>query len=155
MVGDDDNNVVRERAEGEGGADGEGEEEEEEEEDEGAPTRTILRKRGNAPVWFHTRVSSPPSKSSSSEEISSSTSVSPGPSNGSVFIEAAAAVFVNAGRLYIGKMRGRACGGTGSDGVNCVGEAEGEDGRGESRWKVPYARKTKGMLPTPLRCGTV
>ena len=133
-MGDDDNNVVRVRAEGEGGADGEGEEEEEEE--EGAPTRTILRKRGNAPVWFHTRVSSPPSKSSSSEEISSSMSVSPGPSNGFVFLEAAAAVFVDVGCLYIGKMRGRAGGGAGSDGVSCVGEAEGEDGRGESRWKV-------------------
>jgi hypothetical protein len=93
-----------------------------------------VRKRGNAPVWFHTRVSSPPSKSSSSEDNSSSTSVSPGPSNASGFIlpEAAPALFVGVARLYDGKMRG----GRGSgDGCGC-GEDEGEDGRGRSRWKV-------------------
>lgn len=86
-MGEESECVVRASEEGEGGADGEGEgEDEEEEEEEGALARTIVRKRGNAPVWFHTRVSSPPSKSSSSEDNSSSTSVSPGPSNASGFI---------------------------------------------------------------------
>lgn len=98
--------------------------------------RTFVRKRGNAPVLFHTRVSSPPSKSSSSEEISSSTSVSPGPSSGFLALEAAAA-FVSVGRLYIGKMRVGAGGGGGSGNRVRVGGEDGEDGRGESRWKVP------------------
>jgi hypothetical protein len=140
LVGEEDNNVVRTSEEGEGGADGEGEgEEEEEEEEDGAPARTIVRKRGNAPVWFHTRVSSPPSKSSSSEDSSSSTSVSPGPSNASGFIsrEAAPALLVGVGRLYDGKMRGGLGCGAGSGCRCCVGEDEGEDGRGGSRWKVP------------------
>lgn len=109
LVGEEDDNIVRAGEEGEGGADGEGEGEEEDEEDEGAPARTIVRKRGNAPVWFHTRVSSPPSKSSSSEDSSSSTSVSPGPSNASGLIlpeAAASALFIGVGRLYDGKMRG-------------------------------------------------
>jgi hypothetical protein len=134
LVGEEDDNVVRTSEEGEGGADGEGEgEEEEEEEEEGSLARTIVRKRGNAPVWFHTRVSSPPSKSSSSEDNSSSTSVSPGPSNASGFIspEAAPAFFVGVGRLYDGKMRGGRGSGAGSG--CCVGEDEGEDERGGSR----------------------
>lgn len=142
--------------EGEGGAVGEGEgEEDEEDEDEGALERRAKRKRGNEPVWFHTRVSSPPSKSSSSEEYASSTSVSPAPSSGivlpDVISEGAGTAFV--GRLYVGKMRG----GRGRDpGVgSCIGEDKGERGGGGSRRKSPYARKTNGMLPTPLRCGTV
>ena len=48
LVGEDDNNVVRTSEEGEGGADGEGEDDDDDE--EGAPARTIVRKRGNAPV---------------------------------------------------------------------------------------------------------
>ena len=51
LVGEEDDNVVRTSEEGEGGADGEGEgEEEEEEEEESSLARTIVRKRGNAPV---------------------------------------------------------------------------------------------------------
>ena len=42
-------------------------------------------------------------------------SVSPGPSSGFLSREAAAAAFVSVGRLYIGKMRGGAGGGVGSD----------------------------------------
>jgi hypothetical protein len=127
LVGEEDDNVVRTSEEGEGGADGEGEGEEEEEEEECPLARTIVRKRGNAPVWFHTRVSSPPSKSSSSEDNSSSMSVSPGPSNvrGFIFPEAVPALFVGVGRLYDGKMRS----GWGS------GAGSGEDGG--SMWKVP------------------
>lgn len=126
LVGEEDDNVVRMSEEGEGGADGEGEGEEEEEE-ECALARTVVRKRGNAPVWFHTRVSSPPSKSSSSEDNSSSTSVSPGPSNvnGFIFPGEAPALLVGVGRLYDGKMRGGWV----------IGVASGEDGG--SRWKVP------------------
>jgi hypothetical protein len=140
LVGEEDDNVVRTSEEGEGGADGEGEgEEEEEEEEEDALARTIVRKRGNAPVWFHTRVSSPPSKSSSSEDNSSSTSVSPGPSNAKGFIPlyAAPALLVGVGRLHDGKMRGGWGSGAGSGRGCCVGEDEGEGGRGRSRWKVP------------------
>ena len=92
--------------EGEGGADGEGEGDvEEEEEGEGALARRVERNRGNAPEWFHARVSSPPSKSSSSEEenASSSMSVSPGLSTSSIeFPDAAVAavvVSVSLGRL--------------------------------------------------------
>ena len=142
--------------------DGEGEgEEDEEDEDEGALERRAERKRGNAPVWFHRRVSSPPSKSaSSSEENESSTSVSPSLSSGVVAPRAtvaaffvAAAVVVIVGRLYIGKMRGRGGGDAGAG--SSVGEDKGERGCGGSRCKLPYARKTKGKLPTPLRCGTV
>lgn len=155
-VGDDDDSEMRTgEEEGEGGAVGEGEgEEEEEDEDEGALERRAERKRGNEPVWFHTRVSSPPSKSSSSEENVSSTSVSPSPSSGivlsDVISEGVGTAFV--GRLYVGKMRG----GRGRvPGVgSCIGEDKGERGGGGSRCKSPYARKTKGMLPTPLRCGT-
>src|SRR6266566_10455 len=57
-----------------------------------------------APVWFHTRMSSPLSKSSSSEDNSLSTSVSPGPSNASGFIspEVAPALFIGMGCLYGG-----------------------------------------------------
>ena len=155
-VGDDEDNEMRTgEEEGEGGAVGEGEgEADEEEEDEGALERRAERKRGNEPVWFHTRVSSPPSKSSSSSEDASSTSVSPAPSNGivlpDVINEGAGTAFV--GRLYVGKMRG----GRGRDpGVgSCIGEDKGDRGGGGSRCASPYARKTKGMLPTPLRCGT-
>jgi hypothetical protein len=137
-VGDDDDNVVRRSEEGEGGADGDGEGDwEEDEEDEGALTRTIARKRGNVPVLFHARVSSPPSKSSSSEDDSSSMSVKPGPSGGLVSPEAATAVFVRMGRLHIGKMRGGAGAGAGSGSGGCVGEDEGEHGRGGSSWEVP------------------
>jgi len=154
-VGDDEDNEMRTgEKEGEGGAVGEGEGEEEEDEDEGALERRAERKRGNEPVWFHTRVSSPPSKSSSSEENASSTSVSPAPSSGIVLPDAisegAGTAFV--GPLYVGKMRG----GRGRDAgvASCTGEDKGERGGGGSRCKSPYARKTKGMLPTPLRCGT-
>lgn len=51
IIGEEGDNVVLVRAseEGEGAADGEGEGEEEEEE-EGTLARTIVRKRGNAPV---------------------------------------------------------------------------------------------------------
>jgi len=73
-----------------GGADGEGDgEEKEKEEEEGAPTRTFVRKRRKAPALFHTPASSPPPKLSSSKEVSSSTSVSPGPSSGFLSLEAA------------------------------------------------------------------
>ena len=133
LVGEEGDNAVRMSEEGEGGADGEGEGEEEEE--EGAPARTIVRKRGNAPVWFHTRVSSPPSKSSSSEDKSSSTSVSPGPSNASGFISPA--LFLGVGHLYDGKMRGGRGSGAGSGRGCCVGEDEGEGGSRGLRWKVP------------------
>ena len=136
LVGEEDDNVLRASEEGEGGADGDGEgDEEEDEEEEGAPARNIVRKRGNAPVWFHTRVSSPPSKSSSSEDNSSSTSVSPGPSNASGLIspEVSPALYFGVGRLYDGKMRG----GLGSGAGRGCGEDEGEDGRGQSRWKAP------------------
>jgi hypothetical protein len=135
LIGEEGENVVRTSEDGDGGADGEGEGEEE----EGALARTIVRKRGNAPVLFHARVSSPPSKSSSSEDNSSSTSVSPGPSNASGFIspEAARALFVGVGCLYDGKMRGGWGNGAGSERECCVGEDEGEDGRGGSRWEVP------------------
>jgi hypothetical protein len=149
VVGDD---------EGEGGADGEGEgDDEDDEDDEGALERRVERKRGNAPIRFHTRVSSPPSKSkSSSEEDASSTSVSPPSLSSDIVLPdaVAAAVFVVVGRLYVGKMRRWGDGSTG--GGKSVGEDKGEHGRGgESRCELPYARKTKGMLPTPLRCGTV
>lgn len=142
LVGEDDDNVVRASEEGEDGADGEGEgEEDEEDEEEGALARNIVRKRGNAPVWFHTRVSSPPSKSSSSEDNSSSTSVSPGPSNASDFISrsrtAAPALFVGVGRLYDGKMRGGWGSNAGSGRGSSVGGDEGDEGCGGSRWKEP------------------
>ena len=140
LVGDDDDedsDVRTGEEEGEGGTDGEGDAEEdaEDEDEEGALARMMERKRGKAPVWFHTRVSSPPSKSSSSEEESaSSTSVSPGPIDGLVFADAAAAtvLFLGIGRLYVGKMRRGADAGVGSD--RCFGEGEGERGRrGSSR----------------------
>lgn len=152
-VGDEEDNEMRTGEEGEGGAVGEGEGEDEED-DEGALERRAERKRGNAPVWFHTRGSSPPSKSSSSEEDASSRSVSPASSSGivlpDVISEGAGTAFVE--RLYAGKMRG----GRGRDaGVgSCIGEDKGDRGGGGSRCKSPYARKTKGILPTPLRCGT-
>jgi hypothetical protein len=138
LVGEEGDNAVRTSEEGEGGADGEGEGEgeEEDDDDEGSPARTIVRKRGNAPVWFHTRVSSPPSKSSSSDDNSSSTSVSPGPSNASGFI-CVPALFVGVGHLYDGKMRGGRGSGARSGCGCCVGEDEGEDGSGGSRWNVP------------------
>ena len=143
---------MRTGEEGEGGAVGEGEGEDEED-DEGALERRAERKRGNAPVWFHTRGSSPPSKSSSSEEDASSTSVSASSSGivlPDVISEGAGTAFVE--RLYAGKMRG----GRGRDaGVgSCIGEDKGDRGGGGSRCKSPYALKTKGILPTPLRCGT-
>jgi len=126
---------VRTGEDGEGGADGEGEEDEDEEE-EGALPRRAARKRGNAPVWFHARVSSPPSKSSSSEEnASSSASVSPGPSSGVVLQDAIAVGAAVVGRLYVGKMRGGLGGGAGAR--SCVGEAEGERGSGGSMRKSP------------------
>jgi hypothetical protein len=125
---------------GEGGADGEGEGEAEEDEEEGtALPRRAARKRGNAPVWFHARVSSPPSKSSSSEEnAASSASVSPGPSSGVVLQDAIAVGAAVVGRLYVGKMRGGLGGGAGGGGARgCVGEAEGERGSGGSMRKSP------------------
>jgi hypothetical protein len=51
--------------------------------------------------------------------------------------EAATAVFVRMGRLYVGKMRGGAGAGAGSVRGSCVGEDEGEHGREGSRWTVP------------------
>ena len=155
--------VVGDEDEGEGGVDGEGEGDEDED-DEGESERRAERKRGNAPEWFHRRVSSPPSNSrSSSKEDVSSTSVSPSLSScvvlpdgavADVFVDAAAvAVVAFVGGLYVGKMRGREGGGTSAG--SSVGEDEGERGCGGSRCKLPYARKTNGMLPTPLRCGTV
>lgn len=68
-------------------------------------------------------------------------SVSPGPFNASGFIspEAAPASFVGVGRLYDGKMRGGWGSGAGSGRGrgSCVGEDEGEEGRGGSRRDVP------------------
>src|SRR5258708_26397075 len=84
-------------------------------------------------------------------------SVSPAQSSPSGFIppEPAPAALVSVGRLYDGNMRGGGGSGAGSGHGSCVGEDEGEDGCGGSRPTVPWARNTKGILPTPLRCGTV
>ena len=133
LTGDEDG---RTGEEGEGGAEGEGDAEEDAEEEGGARARTSERKRGNAPVWFHTRVLSPPSKSSSSEDdASSSTSVSPGPSDRRVVLDSDAAA-EDAGRLYDGKMRGGGGAGVGR-GVGEEPDSRGEGGRGGSRCTAP------------------
>jgi hypothetical protein len=127
LVGEDEEaGVARMGEEGEGGTDGEGEADEADEDDI-ARARTSERKRWKAPMWFHTRVLRPPSKSSSSEEdpfpSSSSMSVSPGPSDGRVA----------ARRLYAGKMRGAGVG----KGVGRASGSEEERGGGRSICAAP------------------
>ena len=62
----------------------------------------------------------PPSKSSSSEEISSSMSVLSGLSSGFAFLESATAMFIRVGHLNVGKVHRGAAGGVGSDRLTVV-----------------------------------
>ena len=144
LTGDEDIEGGRTGEEGEGGTDGEGDAEEDAEED-GARARTSERKRGNAPVWFHTRVLSPPSKSSSSEDDASSMSVSPGLSDRRVVLDpdateavglACCTVAEDTERLYDGKMRGAGSAGVGR-GVGEEPDSGGVRGRGGSRCTAP------------------
>jgi hypothetical protein len=134
LVGDEEEaGWARIGEEGEGGTDGEGDgEADEADEDDIARARTSERKRWKAPVWFHTRVLSPPSKSSSSEE--ESMSVSPGPSDGRVAASDAGR------RLYAGKMRGAGVGaqvGVGNGVGGASGSEEEERGGGGSICTAP------------------
>jgi hypothetical protein len=96
--------------------------------------RTRERERGKEPVRFHMRVSSPPSKSSSSEE-EPSRSVSPS-SSPAAFSGLARCGPRGVGHLYVRKMRWGCWDAAGVDGAGADEEADAgieEAGRDEGR----------------------